>query len=370
VKTRVRTHVRNAAVVVAVLAASAVPTSAADWQQISGPPDLELPRDHGAHPDVRTEWWYLTANLEDAQGDRYGVQVTFFRQGLDPAPPEAGDSPLRARHAVAAHLAIADVDGERFLHAERVRRADGAFAGFATDDFEVWLGDWMLDRSEGDVMTARAADRAAGIEVELRYLPIEPLVRQGVDGYSQKGPDPGNASAYLSWTRLAVDGVLRISDREVEVSGAGWFDHEWGTSQLGEGVAGWDWFSLRLDNGSELMVYRLRRSDGTPDPFSSGTFVASDRTTRKLDLVDVDLEPTGSWTSPATGATYPSGWRIRVPSESLDLTVEPLLEAAELDGSTSTGAIYWEGPVAVTGSHAGEGYAELTGYATSLEDRF
>jgi len=167
-----------------------------------------------------------------------------------------------------------------------------------------------------------------------------------------------------------VDGVLTIGGREVEVSGAGWFDHEWGTSQLGEGVAGWNWFSLRLDDGSELMVYRLRRSDGTPDPFSSGTFVAADGATRRLGLADVDLEPTGGWTSPATGATYPSGWRIRVPSEGLDLAVEPLLEAAELDGSASTGAIYWEGPVTVAGSHTGEGYAELTGYATSLEDRF
>jgi len=366
----VRIRARNVAVIAAVLAACAVPTTAADWQQITGPPDLELPRDHGAHPDLRTEWWYLTANLTDEAGDRYGVQVTFFRQGLDPSPPQPGDSPLRVHHAVAAHVAITDVEGARFLHAERVRRADGAFAGFATDDLRVWLGDWTLDRSADDVMTACAADRAAGIAVELRYRPTEPLVRQGVDGYSQKGPDPGNASAYLSWTRLAVDGALRIGDREVEVSGAGWFDHEWGTSQLGEGVAGWDWFSLRLDDGSELMVYRLRRSDGTPDPFSSGTFVAADRTTRKLGLTDVSLEPTGSWTSPATGATYPSGWRIRVPSDGLDLVVEPLLDAAELDGSTSTGAIYWEGPVAVTGSHAGEGYAELTGYATSLEDRF
>jgi len=176
---RVAVRVRNAAVVVAVLAASAVPTHAADWRQVTGPPELELPRDHGAHPDVRTEWWYLTANLTDGSGHRYGVQVTFFRQGLDPTPPEAGDSPLRARHAVAAHVAIADVDGERFLHAERVRRADGAFAGFATDDLRVWLGDWTLERGEDGVITARAADRAVGIAVELGYATDRPSGSSG-----------------------------------------------------------------------------------------------------------------------------------------------------------------------------------------------
>jgi predicted secreted hydrolase len=340
------------------------------WEQITGPPALDLPRDHGAHPEVRTEWWYLTANLRDGDGRRYGVQVTFFRSGLDPALPEAGDSPLRARQAVAAHLAVAEVEADRYRHAERVGRADGAFAGFATDDLEVWLGDWQLERRTDDTLLARASDREAGIAVELSFRPVKELVRQGIDGYSQKGADPGNASAYLSWSRLEVSGTLALDGRELAVAGEGWFDHEWGSSQLGEGVSGWDWFSLRLEDRSELMVYRLRCEDGSADPYSSGTLVRADGSTRRLTVDDVTFEPTGWWTSPATGGRYPSAWRIVVPSEQLELRVDPLVPAAELDGRGSIGVIYWEGPVEVSGSRRGEGYAELTGYAGSLTGRF
>jgi len=340
------------------------------WQSVSGPPALVLPRDHGAHPEVQTEWWYLTANLADDEGRRYGVQVTFFRSGLDPEPPKACDSPLRARQAMAAHLAVAEVGTGDFRHAERVGRADGAFSGFATDDLRVWLGDWQLERRPDGTLVARAADRAAGLAVELSCRPAKPLVRQGVDGYSQKGADAGNASAYLSWTRLEVRGTLTLDGRELAVAGEGWFDHEWGSSQLGEGVAGWDWFSLRFDDRSELMVYRLRREDGSPDPYSSGTLVRADGSTRWLGVGEVVLEPTGWWTSPATGGRYPSGWRLVVPSEQLDLKLAPLVPSAELDGRGSTGVVYWEGPVEVSGSHHGEGYAELTGYAGSLAGRF
>jgi predicted secreted hydrolase len=358
---------------VAIVAGSPQAAFAAEsdaWARITGPPVIDLPRDHGAHPEVRTEWWYLTANLRDDNGHRHGVQVTFFRSGLDPAPPKAGESPLRARQAVAAHLAVAEVAAGRFRHAERVGRADGGFSGFASDDLEVWLGDWQLERRPDDTLLARASDREAGIAVELSFQPVKGLVRQGIDGYSQKGADPGNASAYLSWTRLEVSGTLVLDGRELAVVGEGWFDHEWGSSQLGEGVAGWDWFSLRLDDRTELMVYRLRREDGSADPYSSGTLVRTDGSTRRLAADEVVLEPTGWWTSPATGGRYPSGWRITVPSESLDLEVAPLVPAAELDGRGSTGVVYWEGPVEVSGSHRGEGYAELTGYAGSLEGRF
>jgi predicted secreted hydrolase len=353
-----------------ILLAVALGGAADEWARITGPPAIELPRDHGAHPGVRTEWWYLTANLDGDDGRRYGVQVTFFRYGLDPSAPAEGDSPLRARHALAAHLAITDVDGGRLVHAERVRRADGGFAGFATDDLDVWLGDWRIGRGGRDVLVATASDRATEIDVELRYRPGKELIRHGLGGYSQKGSDPGNASAYLGLTRLEVEGALTLGNRRVEVTGAGWFDHEWGTSQLGEGVVGWDWFSLRLGDGSELMLYRLRRRDGSADPFSSGTMIAPDGSSRRLGVGDVIIESIDTWTSPTTGGDYPSGWRISVPSESLDLEVEPELDGAELDGRASTGVVYWEGPVVVTGSKTGEGFVELTGYAGSLEGRF
>ena len=341
-----------------------------EWRRITAPPSLSLPGDHGAHPDVQTEWWYLTANLIGDDDRRYGVQVTFFRYGIDPSAARDDRSPLRVHHALAAHVAVAEVEAGGFRHAERVWRADGAFAGFATGDLDVWLGDWELERREDDVLEARVSDRATGIAVDLWYRPMKPLVRHGVDGYSRKGADEGNASAYLSWTRLEVGGTLAIGGREQAVIGAGWFDHEWGTSQLGAGVVGWDWFSLRLSDGSDLMVYRLRRQDGSADPFSSGTVVRADGSTRQLSVDEVVLEPTSSWTSPDSGGEYPAGWRVRVPSESLDLEVAPMVQGAELDGRGSTGVVYWEGPVAVSGSHTGEGYAELTGYAGSLAGRF
>ena len=353
-----------------LLVAGALHGQEANWRRVTGPPAVALPSDHGAHPDTRTEWWYLTANLRSGDGRRFGVQLTFFRQGLDPAAPQPGESPLRARQAVAAHLAVADVAAGRLHHAERVRRADGILAGYAEDDLRVWLEQWSLERRPDDALVGRAADRAAGLDVDLESRPLQPLVRHGDDGYSRKGPDPGNASAYVSWPRLAVAGTLVVGGRELQVTGQGWFDHEWGTSQLGEGVVGWDWFSLRLDDGSELMVYQLRRDDGTPSPFSSGTMIRPDGSIQTLGRDDVDVMPSSSWTSPATGGTYPSGWRLRVPSEDLDLVVEPLLRAAEVDGRASTGVVYWEGPVEVDGSHAGEGYVELTGYASDLSGRF
>ncbi len=360
----------GAAALLAWIGVDRASSSESDWRRITAPPSLTWPRDHGAHPEVRTEWWYLTANLVDGSDRSYGAQVTFFRYGIDPSEAGPGEAPLRTRHALAAHLAIAEADSGRFRHAERVWRADGGFAGFRTDDLGVWLGDWELERKDGDLIVAGASDRVAGLAVELRFRPTKPLVRQGEEGYSRKGSDPGNASAYVSWTRLEVGGTLTLDGRKLAVAGAGWFDHEWGTSQLGEGVVGWDWLSLRLAGGSELMVYRLRRADGSPDRFSSGTLVRPDGSTRHLGVADVELTPTAWWKSPETGGEYPARWRIRLPSEDIDVEVVPLVPAAEVDGRRSTGVVYWEGPVTVSGSHGGEGYAELTGYAGSLAGRF
>jgi len=356
---------------VACLALGAATAVADDgWREITGPPELVFPRDHGAHPDTRTEWWYVTGLVSDDGGRRYGFQITFFRQGLAPGDPPPGSSALRARQVGAAHLAIADIAAGEFHHAERLRRQGGGLAGWSTENLEVWLDDWEMARGDSGVIAIDASDRSAGIGLDLELTPARPLVLQGDRGYSRKGADPGNASAYLAWTRLAVSGSIEVGGRTVEVDGAAWFDHEWGTSQLGEGVAGWDWFSLRLNDGRDLMVYRLRRADGTSDPYSSGTVVRPDGSTTKLTRDDVAIEPLDWWTSPATGGRYPVRWRVRVPAHGLDLEVDALLPASELDGSATTGVVYWEGPVAATGSANGEGYVELTGYAGSLEGRF
>jgi len=340
------------------------------WREITGPPELEFPRDHGAHPDTRTEWWYLTGLVADDGGRRYGFQITFFRQGLAPGAPEPGSSALRARQVAAAHLAVAEIDAGVFHHAERLRRSGGGLAGWSETDLDVWLEDWTMRRDEAGVVTVRARDAATGIGLDLELRPERPLVPHGDAGYSRKGAEPGNASAYLSWTRLAVAGRIEVAGEKTETVGQAWFDHEWGTSQLGADVVGWDWFSLRLDDGHDLMVYRLRRGDGSADPYSSGTLIAADGTPSRLRRDDVEIEALAWWTSSATGGRYPVRWRLRVPAHEIALEVSALLPSSELDGSSTTGVIYWEGPVDVEGSAGGEGYAELTGYAGSLEGLF
>jgi predicted secreted hydrolase len=349
--------------------AAAAPASAADWRAVETPLTLDLPRDHGAHPDFRTEWWYVTGTVRDAGGRVFGYQLTFFRQGLDPGPPSPDASALRARQVVAAHLAVADVDTGSFVHAERVRRAAAGLAGFATDDLEVWLEDWEMSRAADGRITLQAQDLEAGVGLELGLESVRPLVRHGDGGVSAKGAQPGNASAYLSWTRLTTRGVLVIGERTFEVTGESWLDHEWGSTQLGAEVVGWDWLGLRLDDGRDLMVYRLRRGDGSTDPHSAGTVVGLDGGVTLLDASAFTFEPRTTWRSPTTGGTYPAVVGVRVPAAGLDLEVTPLVPGAELDGRASTGVVYWEGPVRVEGTTTGSGYMELTGYAGSLRGR-
>lgn len=344
--------------------------AATGWLEVTAPPDLKLPRDHGAHPDTRTEWWYITGLVNAEDGRRFGFQVTFFRQGLIPGNPEPGESRLRARQVVAAHLAVADVEAARFHHAERLRRSAGGLAGWSEKDLDVWLEDWSLTRQANGSMVIVAEDRKRGISLDLHLQPQRSLVLHGDAGYSQKGPEPGNASAYVSWTRLAVGGPLSVAGFTGDVEGTAWFDHEWGSSQLGEEVVGWDWFSLRLEDGRDLMVYRLRRADGSADPYSSGTVVSADGTTARLGRDDVVIEPLRWWQSPVTKGRYPVRWRMVVAAHGIDLEIAALLDDAELDGRATTGVIYWEGPIEASGSVSGEGYAELTGYAGSLQGLF
>ncbi len=343
--------------------------AAATWQTVTAPPVLRFPRDHGAHPEFQSEWWYVTAVLADSGGRRWGVELTFFRQGLEPGPPAAGESPLRARQALAANLAVADIGAGRMRFAERLARL-GPLASASAADLDLALDDWTMRRRADGTLALAAADRDAGIGVRLALAPSQPLVLEGDGGMSRKGPGPGNASAYLTWPRMAAAGTLEIAGRPLAVRGEAWFDHEWGTSQLGPGVVGWDWLGLRLADGRDLMLYRLRRADGTAAPESAGTLVAADGSTRHLTAGEFTLTPLTWWTSPRTGARYPARVRVTVPSAGLDLEIRPEIADAELDARRSTGTVYWEGPVAVTGTATGDGYAELTGYATSLAGRF
>ncbi|MEZ5977663.1 MAG: lipocalin-like domain-containing protein [Planctomycetota bacterium] len=328
--------------------------------------ELAYPRDHGAHPGHRTEWWYVTGQVEDASGRVFGYQFTIFRVAI--APPLLATE--RSKQVYAGHFAVADVEGRDFRVAERLRRGGTPLARASVEDLDVVLEDWRVVRAASGELVVEAGDVAEGIAIAFELRPEKELVLHGEDGWSQKGPGETNASAYASFTRLASRGTLSIDGERREVSGTSWFDHEYGTSQLGEGVVGWDWCGLHLDDGRDLMCYVLRREDGTLDPRSSGTLVDADGAARHLTSSDFEFESSGTFTSARTGATYPDRFRIVVPSASLDLRLVPRLADCELTTGASTRVSYWEGPVQVSGSAGGGGYLELTGYAGTLEGRF
>lgn len=345
--------------------------SAPDWKQHAPPFTAHLPADHGNHPDFRTEWWYATGEVADAEGARFGFQLTIFRQGLEPGLPAPEDPFWSVRTVYAAHVALTDIGAQKTRSAERVRRANAALAGAREGELRAWVEDWEIERDPSSgALHARARAREIGLALDLALAPTKPAVLHGERGLSEKGSQDGNASAYVSFTRLATKGALELDGRTLEVAGESWFDHEWGTSQLGTGAVGWDWFGLRLEDGRELMLYRLRRADGSALAQSGGTLVRADGSTRTLHESDVHLAVSARWKSPRSGADYPAQWTLSIPSESLELELAPRVPDCEIDGRRSTGTIYWEGPVAIAGSARGSGYAELAGYAGSLSGRF
>lgn len=338
------------------------------WRRVEPGLVLTYPRDHGAHLDTKIEWWYLTGELEDEAGARFGFQFTLFRRGLDARAPAPGDSPLRARHAYAGHLALTDVAAGKTRFAQRLARSS-PLARASEERLDLELEDWRLAGDERGI-ELRAADRGQGFGYALTLVPEKPLVRHGEGGYSQKGEEPGNASAYVSWTRLAVTGTLVLDGKERTVRGGAWFDHEFGSGVLEEGTLGWDWFGLRLDDGRELMAFVLRDAEGRPRRASGGTLVERDGTARPFGVEAFTVTSESTWTSPASGARYPSRCRLSLPAHGLELVIEPLTDACELADADATGVVYWEGPVAVTGSVSGRGYVERTGYAGSMAGRF
>jgi predicted secreted hydrolase len=334
------------------------------FSRATAPRAFSFPADHGAHDGYRTEWWYFTGNLDGAAGDSYGFELTFFRFGL-PVEPAARESRFASDAIWMAHFALTDVAAESFVADERLSRETLGLAGVTLEPLRIWVEDWSadgtFDRGEGSVVL-RASTSAAAIELKLRGF--ERIVLQGEQGLDRKGPEPGNASYYYSAPRLSVTGTVRVGDRAPdEVTGAAWMDREWGTSALSAGVAGWDWFALQLGDGRDLMFYRLRRTDGSASPFSSGTLTDATGATRRLRAADVELEVAELWRSSASGVTYPVAWRMVVPSERLELTITPALRDQELRLSVR----YWEGAVEIAGRAGdeevrGRGYLELAGY--------
>ncbi len=321
---------------------------------------FQFPADHGPHPEFRTEWWYFTGNLETQEERRFGFQLTFFRSALAPTMPER-ESAWATRQAWLSHFTISDIAGGTFHSFERWSRGALGLAGAQAEPFRVWVKDWTATSDRTYPMRLNAA--ADDVSIDLLLQPGKPPVLQGERGFSRKSAEPGNASYYYSLTRMPASGSITVEGERFAVTGLAWMDREWSTSALGKDQVGWDWFSLQLSDGWDLMLYRLRRKDGTAELASSGTLIDPQGKSRALNLSDFQILSSGEWRSPRSGARYPARWRLRIPREDLDLEVRPLLADQELDVSFR----YWEGAVSIEGTHRGQpirgsGYVELTGY--------
>ena len=349
------------------------PTAPVEGQfaRAEGQREFSFPLDHGPHPDFQTEWWYYTGNLQTVEGRRFGYELTFFRRALTPQPESAAvGSDWRTSQVYLAHFALSDIETQDFYYQELLSRGAAGLAGAQGEPvFEVWLKNWSVRQIGNDRYALSANTEDYGLKLELTDLKGQVL--QGDRGYSQKGPEIGNASYYISQSRLETSGKLRIGENIWNVNGLSWMDHEFSASALSAGQIGWNWFAIQLDNGSELMLFALQREDGKADPFNAGTIIEPDGTTRMLSSADFQVEIRETWRSPHSGAEYPSEWVITIPNEEIQLSIKPLMPDQELN----TFITYWEGAVEIQGEWNGVpvngfGYVELTGYAESMQGKF
>jgi len=323
----------------------------------------QFPRDHFEHPDYRTEWWYYTGNLQDAGGKRYGFELVFFRQGArETVASEAkNESAWRIDDLYLAHAAVTRIDANEFRYAERLNRAGPGIAGASFAAQRIWNGNWQT-RWDGERQKLSVVSEEFRFELELN--PAKPFVINGVNGVSQKAEGAGRASHYVSFPRLRVTGTL---DGQA-MHGDAWMDHEWFSEQLDQSQRGWDWFSAQFDDGTELMLFDLRRKDGGVDPYSAGTFIDRAGKPHHLTVRDFELKPEEYWTSPKNGARYPVGWRVRVPGLHIDVTCRAAVKQQELIANAG-GNSYWEGAVVYSGTQNGRGYLEMTGYDKAFSFR-
>ena len=340
----------------------------AQYQQALPGYRYEFPRDHFDHPDYKTEWWYYTGNLKSADGHRFGFELTFFRQAVSRDNQPTSDWDVRDLYL--AHLALSDIDGKRFYHTERLNRAGPGIAGVSLQAQKVWNGNWRAQWSNGDQHLQAIA---ANFSIDFVLHSEKPPVIHGQNGISRKGAADGNASHYISFTRLLTSGSITLSGISYNVTGTSWMDHEFFSGGLGKDEVGWDWLSVQLDDNTELMLYRLRHKDGSVDPFSSGTYVDATEKTTFVSQRDFSMTPSGAtYLSPATKASYPIAWRVAIPSLSLDLQITTLLPSQEMTTPRDIGLSYWEGAIDIKGTQhdaaiSGMGYLEMTGYAKPLQ---
>lgn len=380
------------------------PVDSSAFARATQPGQVQLPRDFGPHNDFQTEWWYYTGNLEaeDRQGNPrpFGYQLTFFRSAVVPQAARSlkasesqprfqsssqsssqsnsqsssqsnsqsnSQSSWRGNQLYSAHFTLSDIQGNHFYPFERYSRGGNGLAGAQGEPYEVWLEDWSAAEVEPGKVRLQA--KAEGVAIDLNLTQSLPPVLQGDRGLSQKGMEPGNASYYYSLVQQPTQGQITQGDRQYEVTGISWKDHEYSTSGLSQGTVGWDWFALQFDGGAALMLYNLRHEDGQPEPTSAGKFIAADGSNQTLALGDWDLEILKSWTSEASGATYPAQWHLSLPKLGLEIRGQSQMADQELRTATAT---YWEGAVRFEGELQGQpvtaqGYVEMTGYADRLD---
>lgn len=355
---------------------SAAPHSAeADGFRLAKPGFVyEFPRDHGSHDDFRTEWWYYTGHLSSQNGRRFGFQLTFFRRAVAADQVRTLPSRWTIRQLYLAHFAVSDVDGKQFRYSEKISREGLGKAGADTGRLHVWTDRWLAESTENEPLNHRLSAEQGGVAVELTLHQLKPPVVHGQGGVSRKGAEIGQASHYYSLTRLGTEGRLTIDGEVFQVAGTSWMDHEFGSADLSAELVGWDWFSLQLQDGRDVMIYRLRRADGSLDPASSGTVVYPDGRAESLSAGDVAVRVLGHWTSPGSRARYPAGWRVTVPRLQMSIDVSPMMADQELVTRRSTQVTYWEGAVQISGTTrgqavTGQGYVELTGYAERFTER-
>lgn len=351
----------------AIVAGAPARATDRDGFRLALPPyAFTFPLDHAAHPGFRHEWWYYTGHLRSGTRS-FGYELTFFRIGVPVADSVDSGSAWRAHQLLFRHLALTDEQGDRFLSDDRGERQALDLAGADSTRYLVWIGDDYAGL-EADRRTHRLVASTDRFGLDLHLTPDKPPVVHGEHGVSQKTAGAGNASHYYSFTRLGTRGRLVLGRDTLAVEGASWMDHEFGSAHLADTHAGWDWFSVQLADGRDLMLYRLRLKDGGLEPFSSGTLVDSSGRVRHIRYDEFDTGPTGEWVSPRTGGHYPSGWIVRIPGLGLELKLTPTVLDQELVARSMGGLAYWEGSVRVTGTSAGrpvtgQGYVELTGYA-------
>jgi predicted secreted hydrolase len=337
------------------------------WARAVEPRAWSFPRDHGAHPEYKTEWWYFTGNLASEDGRRFGYQFTLFRQGLRPG--ERSPSRWSVRDVYFGHFAITDVNQRRFFHEEKIDRGALGTSRYSEAKMDLELDGWTITQVGEASFQIQAETKAIGINLLVEAT--KPMVLHGKKGLSQKGLEIGNASHYYAFTRMHSNGTLRVGQETIPVTGSSWFDHEFSTSVLDANQIGWDWFSLQLSNGEEIMVYQLRQTDGSKDPLSKGSWIERSGLHHHLAADAFMIQPQGTWKSPVSGGTYPSGWTISIPSRKTELRVIPQLENQELNLTGLADFHYWEGTCRIEGTINGEpvtgfAYVELTGYAKPL----